>query len=782
MHEFLNSFTKLEFDKVKQHIQRYTSSALGKEHLDTLLPSSDLREIRYNLSLVSEMKILLESGLIPSLQDLPDVRVPINKTKIENYNLRADELHKIGLMLQTADQTVRFFSKKKDDCPLLHSLIAAIVSDKVLRYNITQTIDDNGVVRDTASKELASIRKQLVEKSTSLRNRLEQILKTVAGKEWAQEEIITTREGRMVIPVKVEHKNHVPGFIHSSSSSGATVYIEPTETLEFNNDIRILQFQEGREIEKILKGLTEQIKESRNDLLGTLEILGKLDFVLAKAKYSIEILGEEVHVVEEGPICLRNGRHPLLLQKHKRDDVIPLDIEFGGEVKTVVITGPNAGGKTVALKTLGLLSVMAQSGIHIPAATDSEIPIFKEVFVDMGDEQSIENDLSSFSSHLGNLKIILENTSPNSLILIDEIGSGTDPIEGGSIAAALLEKLTEIGCRTIATTHHSSLKAFAHNRSGLQNASMEYDQVKLSPTYRFRLGVPGSSYAIEMAERMQLPVSLIQKAKEYRGGDFQKLDMLIIELERKTQAASQELSAAQKQKEKLDCTVELYTTKLNTLNSELKQIKRNALDEAQNLLNNANTGIEQAIREIREKAADSQTIKKVKSHIAGLKTTVEDAKESLEEIQVSPIEYQRGDAVLLKSNKAYGEILERIDETHYMVVVGDIKLRLSSSELEMTSHKGTGPLKSITAVESSQIKREIDLRGMYGDEAIDMIDKFIDDALLAGLHRVDIIHGKGTGALRKKVGEYLKKHKSVKSFRLGEWNEGGTGVTVVELE
>ena len=782
MREFLNSFTKLEFDKVKQHIQRYCSSVLGKGHLDALAPSTDLREIRYNLALVSEGKLLMEGGHNPPLENLPDVGSSINKTKIENYNLRADELHKIGLMLETAGQTARFFTKKKDDCPLLHAVCSSIAVNKVLQFNIAQTIDDNGAVRDSASKELASIRKQLVEKSISLRNRLEQILKTVAGKEWAQEEIITTREGRMVIPVKSEHKNHVPGFIHSSSSSGATVYIEPTETLEFNNDIRILQFQEQREIDKILKDLTEQVREARDDLLNNLETLGKLDFILAKSKYSTEILGEEVLIVDKGPVHLQNSRHPLLFLKHRRDDVVPLSIEFGGEFKTVVITGPNAGGKTVALKTVGLLSLMAQSGIHIPAAKDSQLPVFVEVFVDMGDEQSIENDLSSFSSHLANLKVILENCSPASLVLIDEIGSGTDPIEGGSLAAALLEKLTEIGCSTIATTHHSSLKSFAHNKQGMQNASMEYDQAKLSPTYKFRLGVPGSSYAIEMAERMDLPAEMIERAKEYRGSDFQKLDKLIIDLEQKTQAVTEELAVALQQREKLDSLVILYDTKLSSLNSELKQIKGKALDEAQQLLQKANTGIEQAVREIREKGAESQTIRKVKSDITKLKAEVEVTKASLETKPTIDVAFQKGDSVRLRSNNAQGEVLQRIDERHYLVIVGDVKLRLDVSELEATKDTARGASRSLVTIEASEIKREVDLRGLYGDEAIDRIDKFLDDALLAGLHRVDIIHGKGTGALRKRVGEYLKKHKSVKSFRLGEWNEGGTGVTVVELE
>jgi len=783
MRDFLNAYQKLEFDKVKKYIQRYTISDIGREHVDKLIPSSSPEEVNANLANVSEMKLLLESDDPLPLENIFDIRTSLHRATIEDYILSAAELNRIVLVLKTSKALSVYFARRAQAYPLLSARVKLIRMQNIIEYNIRRAIDEDGKIKDSASKELASIRRQMSEKRGMLKKGLESMLKAVAGKEWVQDEIITTRDGRMVIPVKVEHKNRVPGFIHSSSASGATVFIEPTETLELNNDICTLQFQEQREIDKILKELTEQVRGAKAEILQNLQILAEIDFIHAKAKYSIEILGSAPALKLQGSFQLKKAYHPILLQKHSRKETVPLDIEFTDQFNTLVITGPNAGGKSVAMKTVGLLLIMAQAGCHIPASSESEIRIFSEIFVDMGDEQSIEDDLSSFSSHLKNLNLILENARNTSLILIDEIGSGTDPLEGSSLAASVLECLTTIGALNIVTTHHGTLKTFAYENSRIQNGAMEFDQATLRPTYRFRAGIPGSSYAIEMAERMNMPAAIIKRSRELKGSSANKLENLIVDLEKQSQDLKKKLDIVNEEKGRLDGLNLIYQNRVKTLEKELKEIKLKAINEAKFIVEKANAIVEKSVREIKENAADKQVIKKAKEE---LKTAVREFNTMKEEISAPPemVEFQVGEHVALKESNTLGEITSIAGENHYMVLVGGLRVRIKRQDLEHApSANVKRPVSSSTIqVQSSQVKREIDLRGMYGDEAINAVDKFLDDAILAGLHRIDIIHGKGTGALRKKITEHLKTNSTVKSFRLGEWNEGGSGVTIVELE
>lgn len=587
----------------------------------------------------------------------------------------------------------------------------------------------------------------------------------------------------MVIPVKTEHKNKIAGFIHSTSASGATVFIEPTETLELNNEIRSLQFQEQREIEKILRELSSQVKDCAKDLISNLQILGDLDFIYAKAKYSIEVLGIRPTITSERSFTIINARHPLLLQHHTFDQVVPLNAEINSDIKTIVITGPNAGGKTVTLKTIGLLSILAQSGCHIPAGEGSKLPLFEEIFVDIGDEQSIEDDLSSFSSHLKNIKEVLDNATDRSLVLIDEIGSGTDPNEGFSLSASVLEELTKRSAFTVATTHHSSLKSFAYHTEGILNAAMEFDQSSLKPTYRFQLGQLGSSYAIEMAERLSLPKNIISKAIGLRGNDSYTLDKLITDLQYRSRELEQTLSQAQTEKDKLTTLVQDYQNKITLLNKELKEIRFKAVREAEEIVKKARASIESIIRDIKEHAAEKEVVKEAREEYKRLDIEIKKFKSEFKVDEYAPIQLNIGDYVRLKETDITGEIIDKVDESHYLMLAGELRFKVNINEIEKSDLKiPETRIHRTTTTEAIGVKREVDLRGLYADVAIAVVDKTIDEAIIHGLHRVDIIHGKGTGALRKKITEYLKKHPSVKSFRLGEWNEGGTGVTVVEID
>jgi DNA mismatch repair protein MutS2 len=782
MRDHLFSLSKLEFEKVKKHLNRYILSDLGREHVGSLFPTADKERVQTNLSLVTEMKILLESDETLPLDHVIDIRKSLQHSAIENYLLAADELHNVSLVINTSLKILRYFNKRYEAYPLLHQLVNTFSIEKVLAYNIDLAIDEYGMVKDNATKEISKIRQEINEKKQFLKKTLEQILKSVVGKDWIQDEIITTRDSRMVIPIKVEHKNRVPGFIHSSSASGATVYIEPTETLEVNNAIRTLEFQERREIEKLLKGLSEQVRNSRQNLDCVVEVLGRLDFIQAKAKYSIELMGSEPKFIIEGTLKINQGYHPILLQHHKRAEVVPLDIIIGDECNTIIITGPNAGGKSVTLKTVGLLCAMAQAGCHIPASPESEIKIFTDVFVDMGDEQSIENDLSSFSSHLNNLKYIVENSNRRSLVLLDELGSGTDPLEGASIAAAVLENLSEKGCSTIATTHHGSLKAFAFEHPHIDNGAMEFDQETLRPTYRFQSGVPGSSYALEMAQRLQIPESVILRAKQLKGNQSTNLESLILDLENRSQALRKNLEDVMKEKESLNSSINYYQNKITSLENEIKSIKSHALREAKEIVESANSTIERLVKEIKEQSARKEIVLAVKEEIKKLKAELQKDEEIVAPESSEKHVIKQGSYVRLKEGTTEGEVVEIMKDGYAYVLVGTVRLKVPLDALIITSKQQQRSLPIFQEQLSAPAKSEVDLRGMYGDEAIEKVAKVIDEALLHGLHRIDIIHGKGTGALRKKVTAYLQTNPIIKSFRLGEWNEGGSGVTVVELE
>jgi DNA mismatch repair protein MutS2 len=762
------ALAKLEFEKVRSRVLRYAASDPGREKLQELRILHSEHDIRRELARVSEMKRLLEQEDGPALDGIQPVRTSVQKAAVEGMVLQPRELWSILTTLR-ASRTIRAYaSRLRNDYPLLWEEAEPLISEKVLEYNIEQAVDETGAVRGNASKELLNIRRSIADRYES------------------QEEIITTREGRMVIPVKVEHKNRIPGFIHSASASGATVFIEPTETLEVNNEITSLQFQEQREIERILRTLTTQVGAQKSGILESLEHLAAIDSLNARAKYSIEILGVAPQVNADGPLRLLQARHPILLALHGREGTVPIDIELGGRYSTLIISGPNAGGKSVAMKAVGLLVLMAQAGLHVPAGDGSIVRVFRKIFIDIGDEQSIESDLSTFSSHLSHLKEISEQADAGSLVLIDEIGSGTDPSEGGAIAAAVLERLSRSGACTIATTHQGFLKGFAYETPGIENGAMEFDQESLRPTYRFRSGIPGSSYALEMAERLGFSAELMDRSRELLGKDQHRLERLIADLESSAQRYRLDAEAMARQKERAESLAREYEAKIGSLSREIKEMKRKAVEEAQNIVERANAVIEQSVRQIRESSADRTATRTAREEVSRLKKELSDERRTLvpeETPDTGPVAV--GSTVSLKGETEAGEVVSIAPDGRSAVVLfGNLKMRVSLDELRPARKRASPGRTQTSVVEEKQAnaRREIDIRGMTGEEAIPLVDKFLDDAFLAGLHRVDLIHGKGTGALRKKITEFLSSHARVLSHRPGEWNEGSMGVTVVELK
>jgi DNA mismatch repair protein MutS2 len=778
-------YSKLEFDRIRERLKVHASSDLGKQLVEEITPFTELVQLSDELGRVSECKLILETDDPPPLDGIKDVRASLQKAGMVDSYVSAPELHDILSTLRASRLLKQFLAKRKDRCPLLGQIGSAIHADRVLEYNIDQAVDESGSVRDSASKELREVRRAIRLKSEDLRARLEAILKRYSKKGYAQEEIVTTRDGRMVVPVKVEHKHHVPGFIHSSSSSGATVFIEPAETLEMNNGIRTLRFAEQREVERILRGLTGQIREARADLLSSILALARLDFIFAKGKYSIEILGSQPVITDHAPLTLLQARHPILLQKHNRDDVVPLDLELGKDFYTLIITGPNAGGKTVALKTVGLLSLMLISGLHVPASADSTFPFFKEIFIDIGDEQSIENDLSSFTSHLLNLKGLLGEANDQSLVLVDEIGAGTDPTEGGALAAAVLSSLTAKKSFTIATTHHGALKAFAHETQGFENGAMEFDQITLRPTYRFKSGIPGSSYAVEIAERLGLPVPIIMTARDLLGSDRDTLERLLASVEQRSQELAVEHEKSQKQNSRLAALIGEYESKIRAIEHERKEQRTAALSQAKQIIDQANAIIESTVKEIKTQGGAREAVRQARTDIQTFKESVDSqmrilAEESVHEVSSETI--HEGDWVKVRGHNEVGLVTSCSDDGQSTVAeFGGVHIQVKRRDLVRAEQPSSSGRTSGFVPTEDTFKGEIDLRGMTGAEAVSAVDKFLDDALMSSLHSLRIIHGKGTGALRKRITEHLKTDPRVKSSRLGEWNEGGAGVTIISL-
>jgi DNA mismatch repair protein MutS2 len=779
-HNFVDALRKLEYDKVIERISKLAYSESGRQTILRLVPLIDHKIIELELRKVSEAKELLIAESAIPLDGYKNIIAALKKTAVENQVLSIVELLEIAATIRVSRSFKNFLAKRVSQVPTIGIYHQQLFADKIVEHHIDDALDERGFVKDTASRELREIRRSMVLASDALRKRLESILRNVAKQEFIQDDIITTRDGRFVIPVKSEYKHSVPGFIHSTSSSGATVLIEPAESLELNNALRELQLREQREIHRILAELTKQVGEVREPLELSYSTLTELDGIFARGKYSIEICGNPPVISIVRRVKLLNARHPILLHHLKREKTVPLSIELGGNTQTLLITGPNAGGKTVAMKTVGLLALCAQTGIHIPADSESEIYPFQKIFVDIGDDQSIENDMSTFSSHLNSLRKILEEADASSLVLIDEIGAGTDPSEGGALAAVALQELTDRKAMTIATTHHGILKVFAHESEGMNNASMEFNQESLMPTYRFRCGIPGSSYAFELAERLGISHELLNRARTQMGNEKTKLESLILELERQGQEYRYQLLQTAKEKERIESLVLSYEQKTTQLKRDLGIIRKKAIEEAKEIVEQAHYKVERSVKEIRESGAQRDI---VRSSRQVLKKLGEDLEKFTVEEQAEPPTVEsinKGDIVRIRDGHENGEVQE-IQGKHAIVLCGNARVRIALTDL----HKDQKQQKQYNVL-SSSIKapgaaNEIDLRGLLGDEAIALVQNFLDNAYAAGLHRVDIIHGKGTGALRKRISEFVKMYPHVKAFRLGEWNEGGTGVTVVEL-
>jgi DNA mismatch repair protein MutS2 len=808
---FAHAAAELEFEKIVEFHLNLSPGELGQKALvKELQPSTDTDRIDQSLREIAEMRTMLTSNDRPPFMGLSDIRPTLRKVEIEGSTLYVEEGIRVLRLLRGMRALREFFGKRAKDAPLLWKSGVHLYDDRLLEMHFMSVFDDAGNVKDNASSELARIRREILQTAEHLRAKLSSILRRLTEDSFVQEELITQRDGRYVVPVKVEHKRRLPGFIHSVSQTGQTVFIEPTETLDLNNELRSLEFAEQREIDRIMTELAKQLRQAIPELMRAIDATAHLEAILAKARYANEVganaaISNQQIAGRQRKLKLTGARHPLLFKKLGRVMTVPLSLELDDLNHTLVLTGPNAGGKTVLLKTIGLAILMAQSGIPILGDPDAELPLIDALFVEIGDSQSLADDLSTFSSHVSALSNILGRATSKSMILLDEIGGGTAPEDGGALAESILEYLTKLGAFTLATTHFGRLAAYAEAERGAINGSMEFSAETLTPTFRFRLGVPGSSHAFEIAERYGLSKSLLRRAAELRGIGSTRLEDLIRSLEELQEEAREKKRESERELGKARVARVDYERKRDEIEDIRRTARNKASAEAEEILKRANSFVERAVREVKEVAKKessgaSQASAQAEKELRHLRAQQESERKSILaalEAQKSPVHTENseraipklGSIVQLRSNPGqHGEVVS-VEGNNAEVLLGGLRVRAKLDQLELVDQK-SGTKQNLSKNGVSQATKflaeapetRIDLRGEYAADAIPKVERFLSDAAAHSLDRVDIIHGMGTGALGRKIGEYLKGHPLVSSYRYGQPAEGGAGVTIVELK
>jgi DNA mismatch repair protein MutS2 len=780
----------LEFNKIKELIKKYTSTSAAKDIIDNLVPYANIYEVKEHLQETWEAYLLLVKKGSPPFEGLYDVREGISRAE-KGSSLMPGQLLKIANMLRCARRFKDYVNRKDEEeaFRVIEDLCEGITPLKRLEDEIYQAIIGEDEISDRASSTLYNIRKTLKEKNSSIKDKVNSLMRE--NSKFLQDNLYTIRGDRYVIPVKSEHKGAVPGLVHDQSSSGATLFIEPMGLVNLNNEIKELMLKEKAEVERILSELSGKVYDNIAVVKNNSEIVWELDFIFAKAKYGSEMNGICPIVNSERRFNIIEGRHPLIDPK----GVVPITVYLGGEHSSLIITGPNTGGKTVTLKTIGLIHLMAMSGLLIPARENSIISYFEEIYADIGDEQSIEQSLSTFSSHMKNIVHIMENADNNSLVLFDELGAGTDPTEGAALAVAILEHLRRRGARIAATTHYSELKAYALRTSEALNASVEFDVETLRPTYRLLIGIPGKSNAFEISKRLGLPEYVINDARENISKDNLAFEDLIRSLQEKSIKAEDEAREAEALKLQAAKLKEKYEEKLYSVQKSRESVIIDAQREAKRLLREAKSEADEILkgmRELERLGYSSEARAKLEEERKRLKDKLNQAEEKsntpaapegkeLKEIKV-------GQEVMLPSLNQKVIVLTTPDNRgEVQVQAGIMKINVKLKDLrEVGSGSESNSTRKVSKKSMNlnlrSIPMSIDLRGMDTEEAIYNVDKYLDDAYLGGLKEVSIIHGKGTGILRKAITDMLKTHYHVGSYRIGNYGEGGTGVTVVELK
>ncbi|PKM72970.1 MAG: endonuclease MutS2 [Firmicutes bacterium HGW-Firmicutes-16] len=779
----------LELPTVLELLSNEAVSAPAKEKVLTLRPSDSEYDVKRRLGETTAAKTMMVLKGSPSFSGVRDVRSSLARSNIGGM-LNTRELLDIAGVLQSARIVRAYADGERSARHDLDFMFSSLMANKYLEEKITSCIIGEEEIADGASSELANIRRLMRAASARVREALQKIISSPIYSKALQEPIITTRSERYVVPVKADHKGTIPGLVHDISSSGATLFIEPMAAVKANNELRELHAKEKIEIERILMELSAECGDHAEDIIRDFNVLVELDCIFARAKLSYKLDCQEP-VISDKRVSLKKARHPLL----PKGTAVPVSIELGDEFDTLVITGPNTGGKTVSLKTLGLLCIMAACGLHIPAADGSMVPVFHSVLADIGDEQSIEQSLSTFSSHMTNIVKILGACDDKSLLLFDELGAGTDPVEGAALAVAIIENARNKGSITAATTHYAELKVYATMTEGVQNASCEFDVESLRPTYRLLIGIPGKSNAFAISERLGLQKSVIEDAKGRITQGSASFEETIEKLEKQRQLL---------EKDREDTEKKLRETEENTKKSEmlrrelsvrLEKADEKARREAERILGDAKRAAERTFDELDEmrkrQAKEYDHIRENEAR-AELRRSLNEANKQLSERKQEEREQKKssrpvkaGDTVEILSMGVMASVIAVSDDRGLTLQAGIIKTTAREDEVYLVEEKPSGrpniSSNSTVALRTASTSSELDLRGMMTDEAIPVLERYIDSAVMARLEKLTIIHGKGTGALRAAVSQSLKMNKAVKSYRLGRYGEGETGVTIVEL-
>ena len=787
------ALSTLEYDKIIEMLVSHASSPLGKIRCEDLLPSDSIAEIEYKQEQTQDaLTRLFQKGNI-SFGSVKDIRGSLKRLEIGS-TLGISELLQICALLENTSRIKSYGRRERDngEKDSLDDLFDALEPLPQLSGEIRRCILSEDEISDDASAGLKQIRRSMKITGEKVHTQLAGMVNGSA-RSYLQDAVITMRNGRYCVPVKAEYKSQVPGMIHDQSSTGSTLFIEPMAIVKLNNEIRDLELKEAAEIEKILAALSELTAQHREELQYDLENMVELDFIFARASLAMEQNATRPLFNTKGWINIRKGRHPLI----DKQKVVPIDIHLGKDFHLLIVTGPNTGGKTVSLKTVGLLTLMGQAGLHIPALDRSELAVFSEVYADIGDEQSIEQSLSTFSSHMTNVVSFIEKADPHSLVLFDELGAGTDPTEGAALAIAILNHLQAQGIRTMATTHYSELKVYALSTPGVENASCEFNVETLRPTYRLLIGIPGKSNAFAISSKLGLPSYIIEEAKKQISAKDESFEDIISTLEENRITIEKERMEIAKYKEEIGALKEKLESKQEKLDQQKARILQEANEEAHAILREAKEYADQTMKNFHKFGKNNISVKEMEAERQRLrqKMTKVEKNISIRETKTTgtlkPSDLHLGDGVKVLSLNLKGTVSTLPDSKGFLFVqMGIMRSKIHISDLALLKEEAviTAPHMQKTSSgkirmsKSSSIGIEINLLGKTVDEAIAELDKYLDDAYLAHMPSVRIVHGKGTGALRKGVHNYLRKVKYVSSFRLGEFGEGDAGVTIVEFK
>ncbi|WP_304238682.1 endonuclease MutS2 [Jiulongibacter sediminis] len=794
-----NVENKLGFDTIRELVKERCVSPLGQAFVEKIRFSDNYDLVKKLIGQTAEFKLILQLHSSFPEQNYIDLADELGSIEKEGSYLSEELFFDLKLSLNTILQIQDFFKGKDERYPLLVEMVNQTVSEELDLYDIVSqidgVIDERGQVRDNASRELYDLRRRIVAEQNAVRKTLERIYKTARNSGWIGEEMtLTVRNGRLVIPLLAEHKRKMKGIVHDESSTGQMAFVEPAEVLEANNEIRDLEIKERREVIRILKALTSEIRPYLSELKKSYFLLGLVDFIRAKAKLAIDLDATAPFLVNEKIIEWNRARHPILYLAHQKlkKPTIPLKVELNDENRILIVSGPNAGGKSVMLKTIGLNQYMAQCGFLVTMSPDSKLGIFGNLFIDIGDEQSIENDLSTYSSHLTNMNFFLSHMNKKTLFLIDEFGTGTEPNLGGAIAEALLENFVKSKAKGVINTHYTNLKIFADKNRGLINGAMKFDAEQLEPLYELELGKPGSSFAIEVAGKIGLPDYITKRAQMKLGTQQVDFEKMLKELEIEKKVYAEKNARFNEQNQRLKQKLDQYTGLKDFLDTEQKRILNDAKAEAKKLLQDTNKRIENAIREIKENKAEKERTKELREELQQFETK-QLKQEKVEEgpkWQKEEGKIEVGSFVKVKGQQTIGEVLS-MKGKDAEVAIGQLKTNIKINRLEKVSKKAfkeatkESPKKKLGGLDMnekmSNFNFNVDIRGKRAEEAMHALDSLMDDAIMLGHHELRIVHGKGDGILRNLVRTHLKTYKQVNRFEDEHADRGGHGVTIVKL-